>query len=100
LNLFDFARSREQASLSDSIRNNGRTSLAGVPAEGGSGTGSEGHLNGSSVRGAGKNHRRNGSADEEIGNGTEAHSTTGARSGLGNDSGEIHSPPTGRESLN
>ena len=60
----------------------------------------KGHLNGSSVRGAGENDRRNGSADAEIGNGTEADSAAGARSGLGDDSGEIHSSAAGRESLN
>ena len=38
LNLFDFARSREQANLSDAIRTDGRTPLAGVPAENGSET--------------------------------------------------------------
>ncbi len=43
LNLFDFARIREQTNLPDSIRTNGRTSLAGVPAENGSGIGDEGH---------------------------------------------------------
>src|SRR5947209_1092147 len=96
LSLFDFARSRQQANLSDSIRADVRTPLAGVPAEDGSGIRGEGHLNGSSVRGAGENDRRNGSADPEIGDRTEAHSATGARSGLGNDSGEIHSLATGR----
>src|SRR5581483_4541989 len=99
LNLFDFARSREQANLSDSIRTNGRTTLAGVSAEDGSETGDEGHANGSSIRGAGKNHRRNGSADAEIGNGTEIDSATGTRSRLGDDSRKIHSLATGRESL-
>ena len=44
LSLFDFARSREQTNLSDPIRTNGRTPLAGVPAEDGSGTGGEGQL--------------------------------------------------------
>src|SRR6266511_1150320 len=100
LNLFDFARSREQPNLSDAIRNNGRTPLAGVPAEDGSGTGGQGSLNGGSVRGAGANDRRNGSSDPEVGDRTEAHSATGARSGLGDDSGEIHSLATGRKSLN
>src|SRR6266511_3175 len=99
LNLFDFARSREQPNLSDAIRNNGRTPLAGVPAEDGSGTGGQGSLNGGSVRGAGANDRRNGSSDPEVGDRTEAHSATGARSGLGDDSGEIHSLATGRKSL-
>ena len=41
LSLFDFARSREQTNLPDAIRTNGRTALAGVPAEDGSGTGGE-----------------------------------------------------------
>src|SRR5213079_1401752 len=83
LSLFDFARTREQANLSDAIRANGRGSLAGVPAEDGSGTGGQGSLNGSSVRGAGENHRRNGSADAETGDGAEAHTTARARSRLG-----------------
>src|SRR6266508_6945190 len=100
LNLFDFARSREQANLSDTIWTNGRTPLAGVPAEDGSGTGDEGDLNGSSLRGPGEYNRRNGSADPEIGNGTEIDSAAGTRSRLGNDSGEIHSLAAGRESLN
>src|SRR5438128_225795 len=90
LSLFDFARTREQANLSDAIRANGRASLAGVPAEDGSGTGSEGGVNGSSVRGAGANDRRNGSSDAEIRNGTEADSPAGARPGLGDNSREIH----------
>ena len=46
------------------------------------------------------NNRRNGSSDAAIGNGAEADSATGARSRLGDDSGEIHSPAAGRESLN
>ena len=100
LNLFDFARSREQANLPDAIRTNGRAPLAGVPAEDGSGTGGERPTDGSVVRGAGANNRRNGSADAEIGNRTEALSTAGARSRLGDDSGEIHSLAAGRESLN
>ena len=100
LSLFDFARHREQPNLSDAIRTNGRTPLAGVPAEDGSGTGSQGSLNGSSVRGAGANDRRNGSSDTEVGNGAETDSTAGARSRLGDDSGEIHSLATGRKSLN
>src|SRR5438094_1819751 len=100
LSLFDFARSREQTNLSDTIRTNGRAPLARVPAEDGSRTGSEGGLNRSSVRGPGANDRRNGSSDPEIGNGAEADPTAGAGSGLGNDSGEIHSLATGRESLN
>ncbi len=100
LSLFDFARSREQTNVPDAIRTNGRTPLAGIPAEDGAGTGDEGRLNGSSVRGPGENNPRNGSADSEIGNGTEANSTAGARSGLGDDSGEIHSLAAGRESLN
>jgi N12 class adenine-specific DNA methylase len=100
LSLFDFARTREQANLSDAIRTNGRTPLAGVPAENGSETGGAGHLNGGSVRGPRENHRRNGSSDPQIGNGTEIDSTAGARSRLGDDSGEIHSLAAGRESLN
>ncbi|MFZ3377457.1 MAG: DEAD/DEAH box helicase family protein, partial [Chthoniobacterales bacterium] len=100
LNLFDFARSREQANVPDAMWTNGRAPLAGVPAEDGSGIGDEGHLNGSSVRGAGENHRRNGGADAEIGNGTEIDSATGARPGLGDDPGEIHSLAAGKESLN
>ena len=74
--------------------------MAGVPAEDGSGTGGEGPTDGSVVRGAGANNRRNGSSDEEIGNGAEADPATGARSRLGDDSREIHSPAAGRESLN
>ena len=74
LSLFDFARSREQTNLSDPIRTDGRTPLAGVSAEDGSGTGGEGQFNGSSVRGPGENRRRDGSADAEIGNGTETDS--------------------------
>ena len=100
LSLFDFARNREQTYLSDAVRTNGRTPLAGVPAEDGSGTGGQGSLNGSSVRGAGANDRRNGSSHAEIGNRTEAHSAAGARSRLGNDSGELHSVAARRESLN
>jgi N12 class adenine-specific DNA methylase len=100
LSLFDFARSREQTNLSDPIRTNGRTSLAGVPAEDGSRTGGEGPTDESVVRGAGANNRRNGSSDQEIGNGAEPDAATGARSRLGNDPGEIHSPAAGRESLN
>src|SRR6266849_1557244 len=91
LNLFDFARSREQTNLSDPIRADGRTPLAGVPPEDGSGIGVEGHLNGSSLRGPGADNRRNGSADSEIGNRSEAQPAAGTRSRLGNDSREIHS---------
>ncbi len=100
LSLFDFARSREQANLSDAIRTNGRTPLEGVPAKDGSRPGGKGDLDGRVIRGAGANNWRNGSSDPEIGNGAEAHTTAGARSRLGNDSREIHSPSAGRESLN
>src|SRR6266540_3053194 len=100
LSLFDFARSREQTNLSDPIRTDGRTPLAGVPAENGAGPGGQGDTDGRFVRSAGANYRRNGSADAEIGNGAEADSAAGARPGLGDDSGEIHSLATGRESLN
>jgi hypothetical protein len=100
LSLFDFARSREQGNLSDAIRTNGGAPLAGVPAEDGSGIGGEKHPDGSFIRGTGADNRRNGSADEEIGNGAEADPATGARSRLGDDSREIHSSPAGRESLN
>jgi hypothetical protein len=100
LNLFDFARSREQANLSDPIRTNGRTPLEGIPAKDGTGTGDEGHVEGNAVRGPGANDRRNGSTHPEIGNGAEADLPTGARSRLGDDSREIHTPAAGRESLN
>src|SRR6266545_1591754 len=100
LSLFDFARTCEQTNLSDSIRTDGRTPLAQVPAEDGSGIGGEKHPDGSFIRGPGKNHRRDGSADAEIGNRTEIDSAAGARSGLGDDPGEVHSLAAGRESLN
>jgi hypothetical protein len=96
LSLFDFGRSNGQRNLSHTIRTDGRTPLAGIPSEHGSRTGSEGHVDGSTLRGPGENNWRNGSVDAEIGNRTEIDSTTGARSGLGDDSGEIHSPPAGR----
>src|SRR6266478_1027149 len=98
LSLFDFARRREQTDLSDAIRANGRAPLAGVPTEHGSRPGGKGDVDGRIIRGAGENHRRNGSSDAEVGNGAETDSTAGARSGLGDDSGEIHSLATGRES--
>src|SRR6266511_5421188 len=100
LNLFDFARSREKANLSDAIRTDGRTPLAGVPAEDGSGIGGKGDLDGRVIRGARENNRRNGSADAEIGKRTKDHSAAGVRSGLGDDSGEVHSLAAGRECLN
>src|SRR6266540_2137528 len=100
LSLFDFARSREQTNLSDPIRTDGRTPLAGVPAENGAGPGGQGDTDGRFVRSAGANYRRNGSADAEIGNGAEADAATSARPRLGDDSREIHSPDAGRKSLN
>jgi N12 class adenine-specific DNA methylase len=100
LNLFDFARSRGQANLSDTIRADGRAPLAGVPAENGAGPGGEGDADGRFVRSAGANNWRNGSSDSEPGDGTETDSAAGAQSRLGDDSREIHSPSTGRESLN
>src|SRR5581483_793826 len=100
LTLFDFARSREQTNLSDPIRTDGRAPLARVPAQDGSGTGEEWDADGSVVRSAGANNRRNGSADAEIGNGAETDSATGAQSRLGDDPGEIHPSSAGRESLN
>ena len=77
LSLFDFARSREQTNLSDPIRTDCRTPLAGVPAEDGSGTGGEGRLDGSTLRGAGENIRRNGSSHPAARNGAEADAATG-----------------------
>jgi N12 class adenine-specific DNA methylase len=100
LSLFDYARTREQTNLSDPIRTDGRTPLARVPAQDGPETGEEWNLDGSVVRSAGANNRRNGSAHEGIGNGAETHFATGARSRLGDDPGEIHSSSTRRESLN
>src|SRR5439155_12246351 len=66
----------------------------------GSGIGGDRHTDGRLVRSAGANNRRNGSSHQEIGNGAETDSATGARSRLGDDSGEIHSLAAGRESLN
>src|SRR5581483_7609844 len=97
LNLFDFAGTRERENLSDAIRTNGRRPLAGIPAEDGSRDGGDRHVNGSAVRSAGENNRRNGSAHPTARNGTEADAAAGTRPGLGDDSGEIHSSPTGRE---
>ena len=56
----------------------------------------KGHVNGSALRSAGDDHHRNGSSDPAARNGAEADSATGARPGLGDDSGEIHSSPAGR----
>ena len=97
LNLFDFARTRERENPSDAIRLNGRTPLAGVPAKNRARAGGERDLNGSSLRSAGDDDQRNGSSHAAARNGTEADSAAGARSGLGDDSREIHSSPAGRE---
>src|SRR5581483_2442007 len=85
LSLFDFARGREQTNLSDSVRTDGRTPLAGIPSEHGSRTGGEGHVDGSTLRGAGGNNRRNGSADEKLETEQKLTPQTSARSRLGND---------------
>lgn len=83
LSLFDFARSREQTNLSDPIRTDCRTPLAGVPAEDGSGTGGEGRLDGSTLRSAGEDIGRNGSSHSPVRDGAEADSSAGTRAGLG-----------------
>src|ERR1700681_1897415 len=98
LNLFDFTSSNGRRNLPHAVRIDGGTPLARIPAENGSRVGGEGHLNGIAVRGAGENNRRNGSPDAATGNGAETDATTGARSGLGDDSRETHSSPAGRES--
>src|ERR1700737_557354 len=93
LSLFDFVPRRERESLPDPIRTDGRTPLARIPAEDGSGIGGERHVNGSAVRSAGDDHQRNGSSHSTARNGAEADSAAGARPGVGDDSGEIHSSP-------
>src|ERR1700682_3748495 len=91
LSLFDFIPRHEREELSDAIRVNGRTPLARVSSENGSGTGGARHVNGSAVRGTGDDHQRNGSTHPAARNGAEADSAAGARPGVGDDSGEIHS---------
>ena len=86
-----------ETNLSDAVRTNGRAPLAGVPSENGSGVGGERHADGSAFRGAGDDHQRNGNSHAAARNGAEADAATGARSGVGDDSREIHSPPAGRE---
>lgn len=100
LSLFDFVPRRERESLPDAIRTNGRTPLAGVPAENGARDGNEGNVDGSTLRRTGANHRRNGKSDSTARNGTEADSAASARSRLGDDSGAIHFTPTRTQSLN
>src|SRR5207244_5765992 len=96
--VFAFARSREQPNLSDAIRNDGRTPLAGVPDEDGSGTGEEWDLNGSVVRSAGANNRRNGRSDEEM----QAERKLSPRTipAAEDNSRDIHSDVAGTESRN
>src|SRR6202171_1636479 len=98
LSLFDFFRSHEPADSPDAIRTNGRTPLAGISANTGTGTRGERNLNGSSVRSAGDDDQRNGSSHTGARNGAEADAAAGTRPGLGDDAREIHSSPAGRES--
>ena len=100
LSLFDVAISNAGRNLSDAVRTNGRTPFARIPAEDGTRDGDHRHLNGSALRSAGENNRRNGSTHPAAGDGAEADAATGTRPGLGDDSGEIHSSPGGRRSLN
>src|ERR1700730_2868037 len=97
LSLFDLLYRRESTNPSDPIRIDGRAPLAGGSSDGGEGNGSDGHIAGGIVRGAGNDSGRNGDALPETGDGAEADSAAGARSGLGDDSGEIYSARAGRE---
>src|SRR5919201_3813801 len=89
-----FANNTPSYAHPDSIRSDGRKTLAPVPAEDGSGTGSEGAPPGNAVRRPGEDQRR----DARIADATDetrADTTTSARPGLGDSEGALHPSPAG-----
>src|SRR5579862_99801 len=97
LNLFDFLRPHEPANLPDPIRIDGGAALAGIPPGNGAGTGDEGHLNGSVIRGTGTDYRGDGNTHSEDGDRDGSEPAAGGDGGLGDDPGEVYSPSSGRE---
>src|SRR5436309_3254996 len=87
-----FARKGTDYEYTDSIRPDGRETLAGVPAQDGRGTGSARQVAGDAVRGPGKDQRRDDGSPTAIDEaGIDA--ATGPRPGLGDGQGTLHSSP-------
>ena len=87
LDLFSYAS--PHANLSDSIRNDGRETLAGAPAPAGSGTRSEGSASGSSVSGGREDERRPLRYDVRPAK-AGLQSPAGPRHGLGDRAGKVY----------
>src|SRR5579883_1296236 len=79
----------------DTIRPDGRETLARTPSEDGARTGTNGTPASNASGGGGKDEGRNGDASHAI-DGAGINGATGTRPGLGNGEGEIHPDPTRR----
>src|SRR2546425_1137322 len=91
LNLFAYARN--DTNQADSVRNDGRETLARVPSENGERFGTERAAPRDVVGGGGENGELDVRPDAERNEG-RINSATGPRSVLGNGEGEIHPPAT------
>src|SRR5437899_3165985 len=88
-----FARKGTDYEYADSIRPDGRETLAGVPAQDGRGTGSAGKAAGDAVRSPGEDQGRDDGSPNAIDQaGIDA--ATSPRPGLGDGQGTVHSSPT------
>lgn len=93
LSLFDYASKQEQPNdrtLSHSIRLDGRTPLEEVSAKDGEEAGGGRKVNGSTVRGAGDDHRGDGHALQGVDENSGDDAAAGPDSGLGDGAGEIY----------
>src|SRR5882724_10786789 len=90
-----FSTQRQIYDTVDTIRPDGRETLARTPSEHGSRTGEKGTTAPDASGGGGKDEGRNGHAANGIDAGG-SNGTAGPRSGVGNGAGEIHSAPARR----
>src|SRR4051794_3423766 len=96
LDLFSYARN--DTNHADSVRNDGRETLAGVSSENGERVGTERPAPGDVVGGGGENRERDVRPDAERNEG-RINGTASTRSVVGNGEGEIH-PPAYRVAVN
>src|SRR5271169_4151320 len=93
-----FSTRRPTHDTTDTIRPDGRETLARTPSENGARTGAEGASAPDAPRSGGKDEGRNGHAANGVDAETKINGSTGADAGVGNGAGEIH-PPAPRRVL-
>src|SRR6266496_507079 len=87
-----FTRNGTDYEYADTIRPDGRETLAGVPAHDGRGAGSARQIAGDAVRSPGENQRRDGGSPNAIDE-TGIDAAAGPRPGVGDGQGTLHSSP-------